>query len=66
MDWQKYHKAHHTSSVDVGRIAQLTQPKKLVLSHILFWGKSEESIIEEVKFHFKGNVLVAEDLMVVD
>ena len=66
VDWQKYHKAHHTSSVDVGRIAQLTQPRKLVLSHILFWGKSEESIIEEVKFHFKGNVLVAEDLMVVD
>ena len=66
MDWQKYHKAHHTSSVDVGRIAKLTQPRKLVLSHILFWGKSEESIIEEVKFHFKGKVLVAEDLMVVD
>tara|TARA_B100000902_G_scaffold161443_1_gene156888 strand:- start:5208 stop:6059 length:852 start_codon:yes stop_codon:yes gene_type:complete len=66
MDWQIYHKAHHTSSVDVGRIAQSTQPKKLVLSHILFWGKSEKSIIEEVKEHFKGNVLVAEDLMVID
>lgn len=66
VDWQKYHKEHHTSSVDVGRIAQSTQPKKLVLSHILFWGKSEKSIIEEVKEHFKGNVLVAEDLMVID
>ena len=66
VDWQKYHKEHHTSSVDVGRIAQSTQPKKLVLSHILFWGKSEKSIIEEVKENFKGNVLVAEDLMVID
>ncbi len=66
IDWQKYHKAHHTSSIDVGKIAKLSQPKKLVLSHILFWGKSKESILEEVKLNFKGNILVAEDLMIVD
>ena len=35
-DWQIYHQAHHTSSIDLGIIADELQPKKLVLSHILF------------------------------
>ncbi len=65
-DWQVYHKAHHTSSIDVGKIANKSQPKKLVLSHILFWGAEEESILRDVKKNFDGKVIFAEDLMVVD
>ena len=65
-DWQIYHKAHHTSAPDVGKIASLSKPKKLVLSHILFWGNTEESIVEEVKSNFDGEIIVAEDLMVID
>ena len=34
-DWQVYHKLI-TSSPDVGYIASLSKPKKVVLSHILF------------------------------
>ena len=30
-DWQIYHQAHHTSSIDLGIIADELQPKKLVL-----------------------------------
>ena len=37
-DWQKYHKGHHTSTLELGEIAKRVRPKKLVLSHILFWG----------------------------
>ena len=65
-DWQIYHKAHHTSSIDVGIIANKSRPKKLVLSHILFWGAEEESILRDVKKNFDGKVIFAEDLMVVD
>ena len=65
-DWQIYHKAHHTSAPDVGKIASMSKPKKLVLSHIPFWGNSKESIVEEVKSNFDGEVIIAEDLMVID
>ena len=65
-DWQIYHKTHHTSAPDVGKIANMSKPKKLVLSHILFWGNSKESIVEEVKSNFDGEVIIAEDLMVID
>ena len=65
-DWQIYHKAHHTSAIDVGKIAKLSQPKKLILSHILFWGNTESSIINEVRQNYDGEVIIAEDLMVVD
>ena len=65
-DWQVYHKAHHTSAPDVGYIASLSKPKKVVLSHILFWGNTEESIIEEVKSNYDGEVIIAEDLMIIE
>ena len=65
-DWQIYHKAHHTSSVDVGIVAKKSNPKKLVLSHILFWGSNEDSIIEDVKRNFNGEIIIAKDLMIVD
>lgn len=35
-DWQKYHKGHHTSTLELGEIAKRIKPNKLVLSHILF------------------------------
>ena len=65
-DWQIYHKAHHTSSVDVGIVAKKSQPKKLVLSHILFWGSDEESLLTDVKKNFDGEVIVAKDLMILE
>ncbi len=65
-DWQIYHKAHHTSSIDVGIIAKKSQPKKLVLSHILFWGADEESILRDVRENFDGEVIVARDLRIVN
>ncbi len=65
-DWQKYHKAHHTSAIDVGKIAKISQPKKLILSHILFWGNTESSIIKEVRQNYDGELVIADDLMVID
>ena len=42
------------------------KPGKLVLSHILFWGSSPVEILREVQENYKGKVIIAEDLMVVD
>ena len=65
-DWQIYHNAHHTSSIDLGILANELKPKTLVLSHILFWGASEESLLEDVKKNFNGNSIIAKDLMVIE
>ena len=65
-DWQIYHQAHHTSSIDLGIIANELKPKKLVLSHILFWGASEESLLNDVKKNFNGDAVIAKDLMVIE
>jgi ribonuclease Z len=65
-DWQVYHKQHHTSTFEVGELAEKAKPKLLVLSHILFWGSSPEDIASEIKTRFTGDFVVAEDLMVID
>ena len=64
-DWQIYHQAHHTSSIDLGIIADKLQPKKLVLSHILFWGASEDSLLKDIRKNFNGQAVIAKDLMVI-
>jgi ribonuclease Z len=65
-DWKIYHKAHHTSSIDLGVLAKELNPKTLVPSHILFWGASEDSIMQDIKLNFSGKVILAEDLLVIE
>ena len=65
-DWQNYHKGHHTSTYEVGEIASRAQPKLLLLSHILFWGSSPNEILEETRKTYKGELKIAEDLMVIE
>ena len=52
--------------MDVGIIAKKSQPAKLVLSHILFWGSDEETILKDVTENFNGEVIIAKDLMIID
>ena len=63
-DWQIYHRGHHTSTYEVGEIASRAKPKLLVLSHILFWGSTPEDILRETQTTYKGEIKIAEDLMV--
>jgi ribonuclease Z len=60
--WQKYHSANHTSSHEVGELASRARPKLLVLTHILFWGASAETILREVREKYDGEVVLADDL----
>lgn len=61
-NWQKYHSHMHTSGYELGEIAVKVQPKKLVMTHLLLWGATTESLIDEVKQSFSGEVHCGEDL----
>lgn len=60
--WQNYHKASHTTSSDIGKLAAIAKPKKVVLYHGLFYGASVEGIVDEVKAYYDGEVVFADDL----
>lgn len=60
--WQKYHSTNHTSAHEVGDIAAKAKPTLLVLYHVLFWGASEETILNEVREKYAGDVVLSHDL----
>lgn len=60
--WQKYHKAYHTPTDKVAEVANRAKPKLLVLYHALFYGASEESLLQEVKSLYDDPVVLADDL----
>ena len=62
----RYHAAHHTSPEELGIIASKIRPKKLILSHILFWGAQPDEIKKEVELFYDGEVIVADDLLLID
>lgn len=61
-DWQTYHRAVHTSSLELGKLAARTQPGKLVLYHQLYWGVTDEELLDEVRLHYHGKVYSGKDL----
>ena len=60
--WQKYHSTNHTSSHELGEIASRVKPGLLVLYHILFWGASGDTLLEEVREKYSGDVVLGNDL----
>ena len=61
-EWRAYHAAHHTSTLELAEIASRARPGKVVLYHILFWGHSEQELLEEIRSGYKGEVIVGQDL----
>lgn len=59
---QNYHSHFHTSSQELGRIANEAKPGLLILYHQLFWGTTEEQLIEEIHRVYAGKVVSAHDL----
>jgi len=64
--WQTYHGKNHTSTKELGKIAEQAQPAVLVLYHILFWGAQEAELLAEIEEVYQGKVIVGRDLMVID
>ena len=61
-EWKSYHSLHHTSTIELAEIGRNTRPGKIVLYHILFWGSSEEELLNEIKRGYGGQVIVGRDL----
>ena len=61
-DWQRYHSAFHTSTLELGRLAERAKPKLLVLYHQLYWGATDDDLLREVRSVYSGQVVSAKDL----
>jgi ribonuclease BN (tRNA processing enzyme) len=64
--WQKYHAANHTSTHELGELAAKAKPGKLILYHILFWGATEQDLLNEISEKYKGEVVVGRDVMIIE
>lgn len=67
-DWQAYHHAYHTTTVELAEIARAAKPKLLVLYHQLYQGghknpDGDASLIAEIRAAgYGGAVISAKDL----
>jgi len=59
--FRAYHAAFHTSGEQLGRLAARARPRLLVLTHLLFFDQPPAQLLEEVRAHFDGEVVIAED-----
>jgi ribonuclease BN (tRNA processing enzyme) len=64
--WQAYHRAVHTSTLELAEIANQIQPELLVLTHQLFWGTSDEELLQEITNSYAGQVVSGYDLLLVE
>ena len=62
--WKRYHSINHTSTYELAEIANKTRPGLLVLDHVLFWGGSEQEILDEIAQGYDEKVVVGTDLQV--
>lgn len=64
--WQRYHAANHTSTYELGELANKAKPGKVVLYHLLFWGDTEEDLLNEIAEKYDGEVIVGRDFMAIE
>lgn len=60
--WRTYHRAHHTSGLELAELAGQVQPQLLILTHALLWGAAEEDLLEEIRSRYAGPVVLGADL----
>lgn len=77
--WQKYHSSVHTSAIELGKIANIVKPKKLVLYHQLFMQEDildddmsknnkiyKEKILNEIRENYNGIIIYGNDLDIIN
>jgi ribonuclease BN (tRNA processing enzyme) len=63
LEWQTYHKAFHTSTVELAALAAKARPGTLVMYHQLFWGATDEDLVREIRAAgYGGRVVSGKDL----
>ena len=60
-DWPEYLKQFHTSTTELGEIAQKARPKVLVLYHQIMDGVTDAELVKEVKAGPETRVVSARD-----
>lgn len=61
-EWQRYHAAYHTSTIELADIASRARPKLLVLYHQLYWGDDDAALLRQVRSRYSGDVVSAHDI----
>jgi len=62
-EWQRYHRAAHTSTTELAALAARAHPKLLVLYHQLLWGTDDDGLLREIRAAgYTGPVVSAKDL----
>jgi ribonuclease Z len=64
--WQNYHRSNHTSTIELAKLAKETKPGLLVTYHTLYWGASDQEVLDEIEPIYAGEVLVGRDLQVIE
>jgi ribonuclease Z len=62
-DWPRYMRSFHTSDRELGGIASRARPKRLVLTHIVRMGATDDELLKGIRAGgFTGPVSVGHDL----
>lgn len=64
--WQNYHANYHTSTHELGILARETRPGLLVTYHNLFWGSSDQEILNEIRSVYDGTVVIGHDFQLIE
>lgn len=64
-DWQAYHAAFHTSTVELSEVAERIRPGLLVLNHQLYWGVDDSHLLAEIRSRYDGDVVSGRDLDII-
>lgn len=59
--WKKYHQENHTSTYELAELANQINPGLIVLYHTLYWGTTDQEILNEIKTIYSGKVAVGHD-----
>jgi ribonuclease Z len=65
-DWRQYHAEHHTSTLELGKIAAQAKPGLVVLYHTLDWGATNDEMLAEIATVYDGEVIVGHDLQIIE
>lgn len=60
--WRHYHDSAHTLTSKVAKVANQVKPGLLVLTHVIHYDAPIESVYDEVKALYNGDVVLANDL----
>ena len=55
--------AYHTNPMQMSDILNKTHPRSTVLNHVLLFGITEQTVIEEIRQHYSGDLMMGYDLM---